>query len=58
MSQRLNAGAVPKSRIIQDFLMKPNPVTGAVGLVVPERTVWNSDDGGQSFTPRVEDVGT
>lgn len=27
-------------------------------VVLASGTVWNSDDGGQSFTPRVEDVGT
>lgn len=37
MSQKLNAGGRPKSRIFQDFLMKPNPITGAIGLVVPKQ---------------------
>jgi photosystem II stability/assembly factor-like uncharacterized protein len=27
-------------------------------VVLAGGTVWNSDDGGQRFTPRVEDVGT
>jgi len=38
MSGKLNAGGVPKNQAIQDFLMKSNPVTKAVGLVVPKNT--------------------
>ncbi len=37
MSSRLNAGGVPKNRALQDFLMKSNPITRAIGLVVPQR---------------------
>lgn len=37
MSRRANAGGVPKNRALQDFLMKSNPVTRAIGLVVPQR---------------------
>lgn len=37
MSQKLNAGGRPKSRIFQDFLMKPNPITGAIGMIVPKQ---------------------
>lgn len=33
---RLNAGGVPKNRAFQDFLMKSNPVTRAIGHVVPQ----------------------
>ncbi len=40
MSRRLNAGGVPRNRALQDFLMKPNPITGAIGLVVPRRIRW------------------
>jgi len=36
MSHRPNAGGVPKNRLFQDFLMKPNPITRAIGLVVPQ----------------------
>ena len=36
MSEKANAGGRPKSRLFQDFLMKPNPITGAIGLVVPK----------------------
>jgi hypothetical protein len=36
MSEKANAGGRPKSRLFQDFLMKPNPVTGAIGLIVPK----------------------
>ena len=38
MAIKHNAGGVPKNRIFQDFLMKSNPVTRAVGLVVPQET--------------------
>lgn len=35
MGQKHNAGGVPKNRLFQDFLMRSNPVTRAIGLVVP-----------------------
>ena len=38
MSHKPNAGGVPKNRALQDFLMKSNPITRAVGMVVPETT--------------------
>jgi hypothetical protein len=38
MSKKLNAGGVPKSTAFQDFLMRPNAVTGAIGMVVPQKT--------------------
>lgn len=38
MSQKLNAGGRPKSRLFQDFLMKRNPITAAIGMVVPKQT--------------------
>jgi hypothetical protein len=38
MREKANAGGRPKSRLFQDFLMKPNPVTGAIGLIVPRAT--------------------
>lgn len=44
MRHRPNAGGVPKNRAIQDFLMKPNPVTGAVGLVIPKALRWKIRD--------------
>lgn len=44
LSERPNAGGTPKSRLIQDFLMKPNPITGAVGLVVPRELRWRIRD--------------
>lgn len=37
MTSRPNAGGVPKNRALQDFLMKSNPITRAIGLVVPKR---------------------
>ena len=40
MSRKLNAGGVPKNRALQDFLMKPNPITGAIGHVVPQDLRW------------------
>ncbi len=40
MSNRPNAGGVPKNRALQDFLMKSNPLTRAVGLVVPQKFRW------------------
>ena len=36
MSNRPNAGGVPKNRAFQDFLMKSNPITRAIGYVVPQ----------------------
>lgn len=38
MTQKPNAGGVPKNKAFQDFLMKSNPVTRAIGLIVPETT--------------------
>ena len=38
MAVKHNASGVPKNRIFQDFLMKSNPVTRAIGLVVPQET--------------------
>ncbi|WP_424831787.1 sulfotransferase family protein [Ruegeria sp.] len=38
MSTRANAGGVPRSRFFQDFLMKPNPVTGLIARVMPLET--------------------
>nr|WP_070959181.1 sulfotransferase [Hyphomonas sp. Mor2] len=38
MGDKVNAGGVPKNQAFQDFLMKSNPVTKAIGLVVPQQT--------------------
>lgn len=38
MSEKRNAGGVPRNQAFQDFLMKSNPITRAVGLVVPQAT--------------------
>ncbi len=38
MADKLNAGGTPKNKAFQDFLMKSNPVTKAVGYVVPQAT--------------------
>ena len=35
VSYRPNAGGVPKSQAFQDFLIKPNPVTGLIAKVMP-----------------------
>jgi Sulfotransferase family len=37
MSNKPNAGGVPKFRALQNFLMRPNPVTGAISRVMPLR---------------------
>jgi hypothetical protein len=36
MSRKLNAGGVPKNQTFQNFLMKSNPITRAIGVVVPQ----------------------
>lgn len=36
MSEKMNAGGRPKNAAFQDFLMKSNPVTRAIGMVVPK----------------------
>ena len=36
LTNRLNAGGVPRNRVLQDFLMKPNPVTGLIGYIMPK----------------------
>jgi hypothetical protein len=54
MSKKLNAGGVPKSTAFQDFLMRPNPITGAIGLIVPQRTRWAIRDWLASFNVRKE----
>jgi len=35
VSYRPNAGGVPKSQAFQDFLIKPNPVTGLISKIMP-----------------------
>ncbi len=37
MSRRPNAGGVPRNRALQDFLMRPNPVTGAIARLLPQK---------------------
>ncbi|WP_170763229.1 sulfotransferase domain-containing protein [Ruegeria lacuscaerulensis] len=44
VSSQLNAGGVPRSRVFQDFLMKPNPVTGLIARVMPQETRWKIRD--------------
>ena len=36
--EKINAGGIPKNQAFQDFLMKSNPITKAIGLVVPQQT--------------------
>jgi len=36
LARKLNAGGVPKNPRFQNFLMKPNMITGAIGRVVPQ----------------------
>jgi Sulfotransferase family len=38
MSEKMNAGGTPKNAVFQDFLMKSNPLTRAIGLVIPKQT--------------------
>jgi len=45
ISNRPNAGGVPKSQAFQDFLLKPNPVTGTIAKLIP-----------QSLTAKIRDV--
>ena len=44
VSSQLNAGGVPRSRLFQDFLMKPNPVTGLIARVMPQEMRWKIRD--------------
>ncbi len=44
VSSQLNAGGVPRSRLFQDFLMKPNPVTGLIARVTPQDVRWKIRD--------------
>jgi hypothetical protein len=37
MSRRLNSGGVPRHAALQDFIMKPNRITGAAAAVLPLR---------------------
>jgi hypothetical protein len=55
MSQRLNAGGRPKNAAFQDFLMKSNPVTRAVGLVVPQSARLRIRDWLASLNTRRDD---
>ena len=42
--QKLNAGGVPKNRAFQDFLMKSNPLTKAIGFIMPRELRWRIRD--------------
>lgn len=55
-SATVNAGGVPKSRAFQDFLMKSNPVTRAVGLVVPQPARLRIRDWLAGFNTRREET--
>lgn len=52
----VNAGGVPKSRIFQDFLMKSNPLTRAVGLIVPQPARLRIRDWLAGFNMRREET--
>ena len=56
MSERKNAGGLPKNRFVQDFLMRPNPVTAAVGKVVPKKTRWAIRDWLAGFNVTTSDT--
>ncbi len=44
VSSQLNAGGVPRSRLFQDFLFKPNPITGLIARVTPQDLRWKIRD--------------
>ncbi|WP_170376767.1 sulfotransferase domain-containing protein [Ruegeria atlantica] len=44
LSSRVNAGGVPRSRLFQDFLMKPNPITGMIARVMSQELRWKIRD--------------
>ncbi|MEV8467682.1 sulfotransferase [Fluviibacterium sp. DFM31] len=44
VGKRHNAGGVPRNAAFQDFLMKPNPITGTLGAVLPRRLRWQVRD--------------
>ena len=45
MSWRPNAGGVPKNQRFQDFLLKPNPVTGLAAKLLPKTAINRIRDG-------------
>ncbi|NDV99601.1 sulfotransferase [Salipiger sp. PrR002] len=51
-TEGVNAGGTPRNRAFQDFLMRPNPITGAIGLVVPRETRWKIRDWLAGFNTR------
>lgn len=52
LSNQLNAGGMPRSRLFQDFLMKPNPVTGLIARVLPQEMRWKIRDRLSQFNLR------
>lgn len=56
LTYKPNAGGVPKSRLFQDFLMKPNPITGAIAKVVPQELRLRIRDHLSSFNLKREDA--
>ena len=52
MSSQPNAGGVPRNRLFQDFLMKPNPVTGLIARVLPQEMKWKIRDRLSQFNLR------
>ena len=52
MSSQPNAGGVPRNRLFQDFLMKPNPVTGLIARVLPQEMRWKIRDRLSQFNLR------
>ena len=57
MSKKPNAGGVPKNRTLQDFLMKSNPITRAIGYVVPKGLRLAIRDWIAAFNIRKKDDG-
>lgn len=52
LSSELNSGGIPRSRLFQDFLMKPNPVTGLIAQVMPQEVRWKIRDRLSQFNLR------
>lgn len=52
LSNKPNAGGTPKNRAFQDFLMKSNPITKAIGYVVPTESRRKIRDRLASFNLR------
>ena len=52
LSSQTNVGGVPRSRLFQDFLMKPNLVTGMIARVLSQELRWKIRDRLSQFNLR------